>query len=138
MAYDVGYVYYLSKRTQLYGYASMITNTSHSTQGFGLLDAYYGTVTPGFDPWWVTAGLRTSFWAGALPVRNLGLISPRLSAERIPASFGNWRRACPATERRRADIGRLIKVSLWKRPAPRQLAFASQRHVSCSHKNPRV
>ncbi|RKT20742.1 hypothetical protein B0G69_4070 [Paraburkholderia sp. RAU2J] len=61
MAYHVGYVYYLSKRTQLYGHASMITNTSQSTQGFDLLDSNYGTVTPRFDPWLVTAGLRTSF-----------------------------------------------------------------------------
>jgi general bacterial porin, GBP family len=61
MAYNVGYVYYLSKRTQLYGYASMISNNSHSTQGFGLLNSTYATVTPGFDPWVVTAGLRTSF-----------------------------------------------------------------------------
>ncbi|NIF52833.1 porin [Burkholderia sp. Ax-1724] len=61
MAYDVGYVYFLSKRTQLYGYASMISNNSHSNQGFGLLNPNYATVTPGFDPWVVTAGLRTSF-----------------------------------------------------------------------------
>lgn len=61
MAYNVGYVYFLSKRTQLYGYASMIGNNSHSSQGFGLLNTNYATVTPGFDPWVATVGLRTSF-----------------------------------------------------------------------------
>jgi general bacterial porin, GBP family len=61
MAYNAGYVYFLSKRTQLYGYASMITNNSHSSQGFALLNSTYSTVTPGFDPWAVTVGLRTSF-----------------------------------------------------------------------------
>ncbi|MFT4069753.1 porin [Paraburkholderia sp.] len=61
MAYNVGYVYYLSKRTQLYGYAARITNNSHSTQGFALLNPTYAAVTPGFNPWVVTAGLRTSF-----------------------------------------------------------------------------
>ncbi|WP_321814048.1 MULTISPECIES: porin [unclassified Paraburkholderia] len=61
MAYNAGYVYFLSKRTQLYGYASMITNNSHSNQGFALLNSAYSTVTPGFDPWAVTVGLRTSF-----------------------------------------------------------------------------
>ncbi|NLP63962.1 porin [Paraburkholderia sacchari] len=61
MAYDAGYVYFLSKRTQLYGYATMITNNSHSSQGFALLNSNFATVTPGFSPWAVTAGLRTSF-----------------------------------------------------------------------------
>jgi predicted porin len=60
-AYDVGYVYYLSKRTQLYGYAAYIQNNSHSTQGFALLDSTYATVTPGFNPWAFTVGIRTSF-----------------------------------------------------------------------------
>ncbi|OLL32706.1 hypothetical protein BTH42_05655 [Burkholderia sp. SRS-W-2-2016] len=61
MAYNVGYVYFLSRRTQLYGYAARITNNSHSTQGFALLNSTYAAVTPGFNPWVVTAGLRTSF-----------------------------------------------------------------------------
>jgi predicted porin len=61
MAYDAGYVYFLSKRTQLYGYATMITNNSHSNQGFALLNSNFATVTPGFDPWALTVGLRTSF-----------------------------------------------------------------------------
>jgi predicted porin len=61
MAYSLGYVYYLSKRTQLYAYGSYIQNNGKSTQGFGLLNSAYGTVTPGFDPVAFTAGLRTSF-----------------------------------------------------------------------------
>jgi predicted porin len=61
LAYHAGYVYFLSKRTQLYGYASMISNNSHSTQGFALLNSAYATVTPGFDPWSATVGVRTSF-----------------------------------------------------------------------------
>nr|WP_245200198.1 porin [Herbaspirillum sp. LeCh32-8] len=60
-AYSAGYVYFLSKRTQLYGYATRIVNNGRSTQGFGLLSPASATVTPGFDPWAVTAGLRTSF-----------------------------------------------------------------------------
>jgi general bacterial porin, GBP family len=54
-------VYFLSKRTQLYGYGTMITNNSHSNQGFALLNSNFAAVTPGFDPWAVTVGLRTSF-----------------------------------------------------------------------------
>lgn len=61
MAYDVGYVYFLSKRTQLYTYATTIRNNSRSTQGFALLSSANATVTPGFNPWAITAGLRTSF-----------------------------------------------------------------------------
>lgn len=61
MAYDIGYVYFLSKRTQLYTYATTIRNNSRSTQGFALLNASYATVSPGFNPWAITAGLRTSF-----------------------------------------------------------------------------
>lgn len=61
IACDVGYVYYLSKRTQLYGFATTILNNRHSTQGFALLNNPAATVTPGFDPWAVTAGIRTSF-----------------------------------------------------------------------------
>ncbi|PTB22350.1 hypothetical protein C9I57_00675 [Trinickia symbiotica] len=58
---DVGYVYYLSKRTQLYSFATTILNNNHSTQGFALLNSTAAKVTPGFDPWAMTAGLRTSF-----------------------------------------------------------------------------
>ncbi|MCR4471841.1 MULTISPECIES: porin [unclassified Burkholderia] len=61
IACDVGYVYYLSKRTQLYGFATTILNNRHSTQGFALLSSTAAKVTPGFDPWAVTAGVRTSF-----------------------------------------------------------------------------
>ncbi|MAF02295.1 porin [Herbaspirillum huttiense] len=61
MAYDVGYVYFLSKRTQLYTYATTIRNNSRSTQGFALLNSASATVSPGFSPWAITAGLRTSF-----------------------------------------------------------------------------
>ncbi|CAJ0729910.1 MULTISPECIES: porin [Ralstonia] len=61
MAYNVGYVYFLSKRTQLYGYAAYIQNNGQSTQGFGLLGSAYAVVQPGFKPWAVTGGLRTSF-----------------------------------------------------------------------------
>jgi general bacterial porin, GBP family len=61
LAYDIGYVYYFTKRTQLYAYAAYIQNNSKSTQGFGLLNPAYTTVTPGFKPWAFTAGLRTSF-----------------------------------------------------------------------------
>ncbi len=60
-AYDIGYVYYLSKRTQLYTYGMYMQNNSKSTQGLGLLNSAYGVVTPGFSPWAFTAGLRTSF-----------------------------------------------------------------------------
>ncbi|MGU7775708.1 porin [Burkholderia sp. MR1-5-21] len=61
VACDAGYVYYLSKRTQLYGFATTILNNSHSTQGFALLNSAAATVAPGFDPWALTMGVRTSF-----------------------------------------------------------------------------
>lgn len=61
LAYDIGYVYFLSKRTQLYAYGAYIQNNSHSTQGFALLNSAFATVTPGFKPWALTAGLRTAF-----------------------------------------------------------------------------
>ncbi|EOH6072885.1 porin [Burkholderia cenocepacia] len=61
IACDVGYVYYLSKRTQLYGFATTIINNHRSTQGFALLNSTAAKVTPGFDPLAVTAGVRTSF-----------------------------------------------------------------------------
>ncbi|WP_432262415.1 porin [Cupriavidus sp. TMH.W2] len=61
MAYDIGYVHYLSKRTQLYTYGAYISNNSKSTQGFALLGPSFASVQPGFKPWAFTAGLRTSF-----------------------------------------------------------------------------
>ncbi|WP_306715630.1 porin [Burkholderia dolosa] len=66
-SFDVGYVYFISKRTQLYTLYTRLFNSANSTIGLGTLNAAPGNqtsfakVTPGFDPWAFTIGLRTAF-----------------------------------------------------------------------------
>jgi predicted porin len=65
--FDLGYVYFLSKRTQLYTMAQKIFNGSNSTIGLAVLNSppqgmpALSKVLPGFDPWAVTVGIRHSF-----------------------------------------------------------------------------
>lgn len=66
-SFDLGYVYYISKRTQLYTLYTKLFNSSNSTIGIANLNAApsnvssFSKVTPGFDPWAFSVGLRTAF-----------------------------------------------------------------------------
>ncbi|MDF0605875.1 porin [Neisseriaceae bacterium TC5R-5] len=61
-AFHLGYVHYLSKVTQLYGYTAYIRNNSHSDRGLAIVnpDTKYLSV-PGYDPRAFTVGLRHGF-----------------------------------------------------------------------------
>ncbi|KWF86761.1 hypothetical protein WL93_18060 [Burkholderia diffusa] len=62
--FDTGYVYFLSKRTQLYTIYTKLFNSTNSTIGLGTLngppanETSFAKVTPGFAPWAFTVGLR--------------------------------------------------------------------------------
>lgn len=66
-SFDLGYVYFISKRTQLYTLYTRLYNSSNSTIGLANLNAppsnvsSFAKVTPGFDPWAFTVGVRTAF-----------------------------------------------------------------------------
>ncbi|MFM0341395.1 porin [Paraburkholderia fungorum] len=66
-SFDLGYVYFISKRTQLYTLYTRLFNSSNSTIGLANLNAApsnvssFAKVTPGFDPWAFAVGLRTAF-----------------------------------------------------------------------------
>ncbi|WP_175950702.1 porin [Burkholderia sp. BCC0405] len=66
-SFDAGYVYFLSKRTQLYTIYTKLFNGANSTIGLGTLngppsnESSFAKVTPGFNPWAMTVGLRHSF-----------------------------------------------------------------------------
>jgi predicted porin len=66
-SFDLGYVYFISKRTQLYTIYTRLFNSSNSTIGLGSLNAgpsnesSFAKVTPGFDPWAFSVGVRTAF-----------------------------------------------------------------------------
>lgn len=60
-AYHLGYVHFLSKRTQLYSYVSRMQNNSSGTRGLALLNGAFGTVDPGFNATAVTFGVRHGF-----------------------------------------------------------------------------
>lgn len=61
MAFHLGYVYHLSKRTDLYSYAAYIHNNAAGTRGFALLNSTYAQVQPGYSPAAFTLGLRHAF-----------------------------------------------------------------------------
>ncbi|TFW03248.1 porin [Oxalobacteraceae bacterium OM1] len=60
-ALHLGYVHFLSKRTQLYAYLSRIANNANGTRGLALLNAGEAVVEPGYAPAAATFGIRTSF-----------------------------------------------------------------------------
>ncbi len=57
----VGIVYFLSRRTQLYGYVSEVRNNAAGTAGLANLSSDYRVVTPGFSPSALALGIRQSF-----------------------------------------------------------------------------
>jgi predicted porin len=66
-SFDAGYVYFISKRTQLYTIYTKLFNSSNSTIGLGTLngppsnETSFAKVTPGFNPWAFTVGFRHAF-----------------------------------------------------------------------------
>lgn len=66
-SFDVGYVYFISKRTQLYTLYTKLYNSSNSTIGLGTLNAApsdensWAKVSPGYNPWAFAVGLRHAF-----------------------------------------------------------------------------
>ncbi|SIO72301.1 Outer membrane protein (porin) [Burkholderia sp. GAS332] len=64
---DIGYVYFFSKLTSLYAFYTKIFNGSYGTTGLATINSApsningYAQVTPGFNPWAATVGLRHAF-----------------------------------------------------------------------------
>lgn len=56
-----GYVYFLSRRTQLYAYRSELRNNALGNSGLANLNADERVVTPGFQPSAVALGVRHAF-----------------------------------------------------------------------------
>lgn len=60
-AMHVGYVHFLSKTTQLYGYLSHVSNNANGNSGLANMNSTYKLVDAGFNPTGVAVGLRKSF-----------------------------------------------------------------------------
>ncbi|MGF7135978.1 putative porin [Paraburkholderia sp. EB58] len=66
-SFDLGYVYFISKRTQFYTLYTRLYNSSNSTIGLGTVNAAptnessFAKVTPGFNPWAFSVGMRHAF-----------------------------------------------------------------------------
>ncbi len=64
---ELGYVYFLSKRTALYGLYTKIFNSSNGTTGLATINAPSDnltsnvSVTPGYNPWALAIGIRHAF-----------------------------------------------------------------------------